>query len=164
MNTHPDQPRITQRGLYAEELRLGVIYAHRPGRTISEADNVWFSAVTMNPQPLHVDAAHSATSEFGQRLVNSMFTLATMVGASVAHLTQGTLVANLALREVTFPHPLFHGDTLYSETEVLGVRDSTSRPGQSVVTLAHTGRNQDGIVVGRAQRTMLLHTCAPERP
>lgn len=154
----PDGPRIVQRGLYAEELQIGAIYEHRPGRTVTEADNVLFSTMTMNPQALHLDAAWSETTEFGQRLVNSMFTLATVVGASVAQLTQGTLVANLGFREITFPRPLLLGDTLYSETEVTAVRPSTSRPGQSVVSLVHTGRNQHGDVVARAVRSTLMHS------
>jgi acyl dehydratase len=150
-------PRIVQRGLYADELQIGATYAHRPGRTIGEADNVLFSTLTMNPQALHLDAAWSETTEFGERLVNSMLTLATVVGASVAQLTQGTLVANLGFGAISFPHPLHHGDTLYSETAVTGVRASRSRPGQSVVSLAHTGRNQHGDVVVRAERTTLMH-------
>ncbi len=156
-----EKPRIVQRGLYADELQVGAVYAHRPGRTVTEADNVLFSTLTMNPQALHLDAAWSASTEFGERLVNSMFTLATIVGASVSQLTQGTLVANLGFSEVVFPHPLRLGDTLYSETEVLDVRPSRSRPGQAVVTLAHTGRNQDGDVVARAVRTTLMHREAP---
>ena len=161
MTDHDQPPRIVQRGLYAGELQVGAVYAHRPGRTVSEADNTLFSTMTMNPQALHLDAAWSAASEFGQRLVNSMFTLATIVGASVAQLTQGTLVANLGFSEVTFPHPLYIGDTLYSETEVTAVRDSKSRPGQAVVSLVHTGRNQHGQVVARAPRTTLMYQEAP---
>lgn len=145
-----------QRGLYYEELELGVRYLHRPGRTVTEADNVLFSTLTMNSQPLHLDAAWSAGQPFGQRLMNSMFTLATLVGASVAQLTQGTIVANLGFTDVTFPHPLVHGDTLYSETEVRAKRLSVSRPGQGVVTLAHTGRNQDEVVVATATRSVLF--------
>lgn len=147
---------IVQRGLYYEELEPGARYLHRPGRTVTETDNVLFSTLTMNTQPLHLDAAWSAGQPFGQRLVNSMFTLATLVGASVTQLTQGTIVANLGFTEVAFPHPLFHGDTLYSETEVRAKRLSSSRPGQGVVTLAHTGRNQDGVVVATATRSVLF--------
>ncbi len=154
-------PRITQRGLYAGELQVGAVYEHRPGRTVTEADNTLFSTMTMNPQALHLDAAFSANTEFGQRLVNSMFTLATLIGASVSHLTQGTLVANLGFTEVTFPHPLFHGDTLYSETQVTAIRPSRSRPGQAIVTFAHTGRNQHGEIVARAVRTALMYQEAP---
>ncbi|WP_010551959.1 MaoC family dehydratase [Brachybacterium paraconglomeratum] len=156
-----DRPRIVQRGLYAEELQIGAVYAHRPGRTLTEADNVLFTTMTMNPQALHLDAAWAETTEFGQRLVNSMLTLATVVGASVAQLTQGTLVANLGFSEISFPRPLHHGDTLYSETEILSVRESRSRPGQSVVSLVHTGRDQHGDIVVRAARTTLMHTREP---
>jgi acyl dehydratase len=151
---------ITQRGLYVEEFEVGARYLHRPGRTATEADNVVFSSVTMNTQALHLDAAFSATQPFGQRLMNSMWTLATMVGASVSQLTQGTLVAQLGLSDITFPAPLFHGDTLYTETEVSDVRLSNSRPGQGIVTMRHTGRNQDGVVVATATRVALMW-CRP---
>ena len=155
--------RIEQRGLWFEEFEPGVVYAHAPGRTVSEADNVLFTTLTMNGQALHLDAAWAATQPFGQRLVNSMFTLATMVGASVGQLTQGTIVANLGFTEVQFPHPLFHGDTLYSESEVVEKRLSESRPGQGIVTLRHTGRNQDGVVVAVATRTVMVW-CEGKRP
>jgi len=154
---------IEQRGLYYEEFDPGVRYLHRPGRTVTEADNVLFSTLTMNGQALHLDAAWAATQPFGQRLVNSMFTLSTLVGSSVAQLTQGTIVANLGFAEVTFPHPLFHGDTLYSETIVTAKRLSASRPGQGIVTLGHTGRNQSGDVVATAVRTVLVW-CEEEAP
>ena len=147
---------VVQRGLYYEELELGTRYLHRPGRTLTEADNVLFTTMTMNTQALHLDAAWSAGQPFGQRLVNSMLTLATLVGSSVGQLTQGTIVANLGFTDVTFPHPLFHGDTLYSETVVAQKRLSASREGQGVVTLAHTGRNQDGTVVATATRSVLV--------
>ncbi|WP_138443749.1 MaoC family dehydratase [Sinomonas susongensis] len=154
-----DEPRVVeQRGLYFDEIEEGVVYAHRPGRTITEADNVFFTTLTMNNQALHLDAAWSATQPFGQRLVNSMFTLATLVGQSVAQLTQGTIVAQLGITDVSFPQPLFHGDTLYTETVVVEKRPSSSRPGQGIVTMEHTGRNQDGVVVARARRTCLMWT------
>jgi len=152
---------IVQRGLYYDELVVGARYLHRPGRTATEADNVLFSSITMNTQALHLDAAFSASQPFGQRLMNSMWTLATMVGASVSQITQGTLVAQLGLTDVSFPAPLFHGDTLYTETEVLDRRLSSSRPGQGIVTLRHTGRNQSGEVVALATRTALMW-CAPQ--
>jgi acyl dehydratase len=156
------QPRrvVEQRGLWFEEYEEDVVYAHRPGRTVTEADNVLFTTLTMNTQALHLDAAWSATQPFGQRLVNSMLTLSTLVGSSVAQLTQGTIVANLGLDEVTFPAPLHLGDTLYSETTVLARRLSRSRPGEGVVTFAHVGRNQDGVVVATAVRKTLVR-CRP---
>ncbi|RHA38150.1 MaoC family dehydratase [Cellulomonas rhizosphaerae] len=147
---------VVQRGLYYEELELDARYLHRPGRTLTEADNVLFSTLTMNGQPLHLDAAWSAEQPFGQRLVNSMMTLAVLVGSSVDQLTQGTIVANLGFTDVRFPHPLFHGDTLYAETVVTAKRLSASRPGQGVVTLEHTGRNQDDVVVASATRSVLF--------
>ncbi|MCI9889954.1 MaoC family dehydratase [Micrococcales bacterium 31B] len=147
---------VLQRGLYFDEFEVGTRYLHRPGRTVTEADNVLFTTLTMNTQSLHLDAAWSAEQPFGQRLVNSMFTLATIVGASVAQLTQGTIVANLGFTEVAFPHPLYHGDTLYSESLVTGLRESASRPGQGIVTLEHVGRNQHGDVVARAVRSVLM--------
>ncbi|MBW9108730.1 MaoC family dehydratase [Microbacterium ureisolvens] len=154
---------IVQRGLYYDELDIGARYLHRPGRTATEADNVLFSSITMNTQALHLDAAFSESQPFGQRLMNSMWTLATMVGASVSQMTQGTLVAQLGLTDVSFPAPLFHGDTLYTETEVLDKRLSASRPGQGIVTLRHTGRNQRGEVVALATRTALMW-CGPHTP
>jgi acyl dehydratase len=147
---------IEQRGLYYEEFDLDARYLHRPGRTVTEADNVIFTTMTMNTQALHLDAAWAATQPFGERLVNSMFTLSTLVGSSVAQLTQGTIVANLGFTEVTFPHPLYHGDTMYSESIVTEKRLSASRPGQGIITLTHTARNQHGDVVATAVRTVLV--------
>jgi acyl dehydratase len=147
---------IEQRGLYYEEFDLDARYLHRPGRTVTEADNVLFTTMTMNTQALHLDAAWAATQPFGERLVNSMFTLSTLVGSSVAQLTQGTIVANLGFAEVVFPHPLYHGDTMYSETIVTDKRLSASRPGQGVITLQHTARNQHGDVVATAVRTVMV--------
>ncbi|MFT4258718.1 MaoC family dehydratase [Microbacterium sp.] len=148
---------IVQRGLYFEEFSLDARYLHRPGRTATESDNVHFTTLTMNTQALHLDAAFAETQEFGRRLMNSMWTLSTMVGMSVAQLTQGTLVAQLALEGVSFPHPLFAGDTLYTESTVISKRASSSRPAQGIVTIAHIGRNQDEVIVARATRTVLVH-------
>lgn len=147
---------IRQRGLYLEEFVEGAVYLHAPGRTVTEADNVLFTTLTMNTQSLHLDAAWSQETEFGERLVNSMFTLSTMVGLSVSQLTQGTIVANLGFGEVSFPAPVRIGDTLYAETRVVGTRPSASRPGQGIVELAHTMRNQRGEVVAQATRRTLM--------
>lgn len=156
-SAQPAQLRdVVQRGLWFEEFEEGVRYLHRPGRTVTEADNVLFTTLTMNPQPLHLDAAWSAEQPFGQRLVNSLFTLSTLVGQSVGQLTQGTLVANLGFGAVAFPHPVFVGDTLYGESVVESKRESASRPGQGVVVVAHTARNQHGEVVATASRSMLV--------
>ncbi|HEY1530072.1 MAG TPA: MaoC family dehydratase [Galbitalea sp.] len=157
MTDEPNQGKtIEQRGLFFEEFEVGTRYLHRPGRTITEGDNSLFTTLTMNTQALHLDAAWSATQPFGQRLVNSMFTLSSMVGASVAQLTQGTLVANLGFTEVSFPAPVFIGDTLYFETTIDDKRLSKSREGQGIVTLTHCARNQDGVCVGETRRSALV--------
>lgn len=153
---------IIQRGLYFEEFVADARYLHRPGRTATEADNVLFTTLTMNTQALHLDAAFAdAQAPFHARLMNSMWTLSTMVGASVAQLTQGTLVAQLGFSDIAFPHPLFAGDTLYTESVIVEKRLASSRPGQGIVQITHTGRNQDGTVVATAARTVLVH-CRPE--
>jgi acyl dehydratase len=155
---------IVQSGLWLEEFELGVRYLHRPGRTITEADNVLFTTLTMNTQALHLDAAFSdAQPPFHARLVNSMLTLSTMVGLSVAQLTQGTIVGNLGFSDVAFPKPLFHGDTLYAETVVVDKRESKSRPGEGIVTFAHTARNQHGDVVATATRKTMMRK-RPDEP
>ncbi|AQA23950.1 acyl dehydratase [Rhodococcus sp. PvR044] len=155
--SQPDRKRVVQRGLWFEEFETDVVYEHRPGRTITEADNVLFTTLTMNTQALHLDAAFSEQlPPFNQRLVNSMFTLSTLVGLSVAQLTQGTIVANLGFSEISFPKPLFHGDTMYAETVITDKRESKSRPGEGIITLAHTARNQHGDVVAIAVRKTLV--------
>ncbi|AHI22285.1 MaoC family dehydratase [Corynebacterium vitaeruminis] len=154
---------IEQRGLWFEEYEEGVRYLHRPGRTVTETDDVVFTTLTMNTQPLHLDAHWSSTQPGfdGQRLVNSMWTLSTVVGLSVSQLTLGTIVANLGFTEVAFPAPMFHGDTLYAETICTGKRLSKSRPGQGIVELEHIGRNQHGTIVCRAVRSTMV-ACRPE--
>ena len=156
--SEPEVPRdrIVQRGRFYDELEVGQVFAHRPGRTATEADNVLFTTLTMNAQALHLDAAFAETQPFGQGLMISMWTLATMVGASVGQVTQGTLVAQLGLSDIAFPHPLFAGDTLYVETEITAKRESASRPGQGLVTMRHTGRNQHGEIVATATRVALM--------
>jgi acyl dehydratase len=144
-------------GRYFEELQIGDVIVHALGRTITEADNVLFCAITMNTQPLHLNEDYAARhSEFGQRLVNGLLTLALAVGVSVPELTQGTLVANLGYDAVRQPHPMFHGDTLYVETVVIDKRASRSRPDQGIVRFRHTGRNQNNVVVLEFERTALM--------
>lgn len=153
--------RVVQRGLWFEEMEIGTVYEHRPGRTVTEADNVLFTTLTMNTQQLHLDqAASEALGPFHDRLVNSMFTLSTLVGLSVAQLTQGTIVANLGFSEIAFPRPVRHGDTIYAETIVVDKRESSSRPGEGVVTFVHTARNQRGEVVASATRKTLVRMAA----
>lgn len=145
-----------RRGRWFDELIVGDVYRHRPGRTVTEADNLLFTTLTMNTQSLHLDAEYSAKQEFGQRLVNSLFTMSTVVGLSVADLTDGTTVANLGFSDISFLAPVFIGDTLLAETEVVATRPSSSRPGQGVVTFEHRGRNQSGELVCVARRAALV--------
>lgn len=150
-----------QRGRYFEEFEEGDVYVHAPARTVTEADNVLFTTLTMNPQSLHLDAEWSASTEFGERLVNSMFTLSTLVGLSVAQLTQGTIVANLGFTDIRFPSPMRAGDTMTAETRIIGKRLSKSRPGQGVVEFEHTARDQRGNIVAVAKRSTLMR-CRPK--
>ena len=143
-------------GHYFEEFEVGQTFQHGITRTITEADNVWFSALTHNPAPLHLDAEYMKQSEFGRPLVNSCLTLGFMVGISVGDTTVGTTVANLGWDEVRFPHPLFHGDTIHVETEVLELRDSKSRPENGIVIFAHRAYNQDDVLVGECKRSALM--------
>lgn len=152
MNEDLDRPQ----GRFFEELVPGTLIRHRNRRTVTESDNVLFTTLTMNPQPLHLDFEFAARSEFGRPLFNSMMTLALLVGLSVHELSVGTLVANLGLTDVVFPKPVFHGDTLRAESEVLQARESASRPDQGVVTVEHRAYNQHGELVARCKRTMLL--------
>ena len=144
-------------GLYFEEFQVGQLFRHQMWRTVTEADNTFFSALTHNPAALHLDEEYCRTeSEFGTRIVNSALTLAFMVGISVGDTTLGTTVANLGWDEVRFPHPLFHGDTLRIETEVVGLRESRSRPDNGIVTFEHRAFNQKGDLVGICKRTALM--------
>ncbi len=143
-------------GLYFDELRVGQVFKHDIQRTITESDNVWFSAITHNPARLHLDEEYCREqTEFGQRLVNSAFTLGLMVGISVGDTTLGTAVANLGWDEVRFPKPLFHGDTIRVETEVLELRESKSRPHAGVVVFLHRAYNQRGELVAHCKRSGL---------
>src|SRR6202165_5313508 len=134
-------------GKYYEDLAIGAHFKHMTGRTVTETDNVLFSTLTMNPQALHLNEDFAAKTQFGQRIVNGIFTLGLIVGLSVADLTDGTIVANLSYERVSHPRPVFHGDTLYAETEVLEKRDSRSNPDRGIVRLKQIGRNQHGEIV-----------------
>jgi acyl dehydratase len=144
-------------GKYFDDLEEGMVIRHALGRTITEMDNILFCALTMNTQPLHLNQDYSRQTEFGQRLVNGIYTLGLAVGLTVSELTEGTIVANLGYERVIHPNPVFHGDTLYVETEVLEKRPSRSRPNQGLVRLKHIGRNQNGVVVIELERTVLFH-------
>jgi len=142
-------------GLWFDELSVGQVFRHAIRRTVTEADNVLFTAMTHNPAQLHLDEDYMRTTEYGQRIVNSAFTLGLMVGISVGDTTLGTAVANLGWDEVRFPKPVFHGDTIHVETEVLELRDSKSRPDQGIVTFMHRAYNQRNELVASCKRTGL---------
>ena len=143
-------------GRYYEQWTLGDRIRHQPHRTVTETDNLLISALTHNPQPLHLDHELAAQSEFGKPLVNSIYTFGLMVGVSVADTTLGTLVANLGYDKLVFPNPVFAGDTLRSETECLELRESKSRPNAGIVTWAHRSFNQRNELVCECTRTALL--------
>ncbi|HEX9686942.1 MAG TPA: MaoC family dehydratase [Burkholderiales bacterium] len=142
-------------GRYFEDFKVGDVYEHRPGRTISEADNTWFTLLTMNTNPLHFDAAYSAKTEFGRPLVNSCLTLAMITGMSVSDVSQKA-IANLGWNKVRLTAPVFAGDTIYAESEVLEVRDSKSRPDDGIVSVRTTGKKADGTVFMTFERSILV--------
>lgn len=144
-------------GLYLEEFETGQVIRHTLRRTVTESDNVQFSMMTMNPQPLHIDFDHAAKSEWGQPLMNSLFTLGLMIGISVHDTTLGTIVANLGMTETSFPHPLFHGDTIRVETEVKWARESKSKPDRGIVEMEHRAYNQHGDLVARCLRQTMIY-------
>jgi acyl dehydratase len=143
-------------GLCFDEFSVGQVFTHQPARTVTEADNLLFSALTMNPQPLHLDAEFAKSSHFGQRLVNSIFTLGLVVGLSVGETTLGTTVGNLGFEKVEFPKPVFIGDTITAETRVLEKRESKSRPEWGIVVFEHRGVNQRGEVVALCRRAAMM--------
>lgn len=147
---------IIPKGMWFEDFAVGQVVPHALTRTITEADNVGFTVQTMNPAPLHLDAAYAATTEFGRPLVNSMLTVGMVVGIAVHELTHGTTVANLGFDEVRFPAPMFHGDTLRVETEITAIRESRSKPDRGIVTFLHRGYNQDDVLVCSAVRNALM--------
>ncbi len=142
-------------GRYFEDFIIGDVYEHRPGRTITESDNTWFTLLTMNQHPVHFDAEYAAKSEFGKPLVNSCLTLSIVAGMSVSDVSQKN-IANLGWTDIKLPGPVFVGDTLLSESEVLDKRESKSRPTQGIVTIRTIGKKQDGSVVMEFERTMLV--------
>lgn len=143
-------------GKFFDDLHAGMRFRHTNGRTVTEMDNVLFSALTMNTQPLHLNEDFAAKTPFGARIVNGIFTLGLVVGLTVPELTEGTIVANLGYEHVTHPNPVFHGDTIYAETEVLEVRPSRSRPDVGIVRLKHWGKKPDGTVVVEFERTVMF--------
>lgn len=148
-------------GLYYEQFSEGQTFNHDLTRTVSEMDNVLFSALTHNPQPLHLDEEFAKKTEFGQRLVNSLFTLGLMIGISVGDTTLGTTIANLGMTKVEFPKPVFHGDTLRVKTTVLSKRMSKSRSDAGIVVFEHTATNQRGELVAICHRSAFMR-CQPK--
>ena len=142
-------------GRYYEEFKIGDVYEHRPGRTITESDNTWFTLLTMNQHPVHFDAEYASHSEFGKPLVNSCLTLSIVAGMTVSDVSQKN-IANLGWTDIKLPNPVFVGDTLVAETEVLDKRESKSRPTQGIVTVRTTGFKQRGEVVMMFDRVMLV--------
>jgi len=143
-------------GKYFEEFTVGDVFRHQPGRTVTETDNLLFTTLTMNPQPLHLDVEFAKNAEFGQRLVNSIFTLGLAVGLSVGDTTLGTTVGNIGFQKVAFPKPVFIGDIISVQSEVVVKRESKSRPQWGIVLLEHRATNQRGEVVMRCKRAAMM--------
>ncbi|HVC79636.1 MAG TPA: MaoC family dehydratase [Chloroflexota bacterium] len=144
------------RGRFFEDFTVGDLYRHPLGRTVITADNLWFTLLTQNTAPIHFDHHYAAQTEFGRPLVDSTFTLALVTGQSVTDISQNVL-ANLGWDEVRLPHPVYEGDTIYSQSEVLAARESRSRPNAGIVTVRTTGYNQEGVVVITFKRTILVY-------
>jgi len=144
-------------GLYFEDFKVGQEFRHPLTRTVIEMDNTMFSLLTLNPQPLHIDAHFAASMEFGQRIFNSLCTLGIMIGMTVYDTTLGTTVANLGMMDVVFPKPVFHGDTLHATTKMISVRDSKSRPKAGIVEFEHHALNQNDKIVGKCRRMASMH-------
>lgn len=155
----PPQPEVptSVTGRWFNDLAEGEVIHHAIRRTVTEADNVLFTCLTMNPQPLHLDAEYAAGTEFGRPLMNSLFTVALVTGITVTDLTLGTVVANLGFEEITTPSPVYAGDTIRVETTVVSTRPSSSRPGQGIATFEHRGYKQSGELVALITRSVLMH-------
>ena len=143
-------------GRWFEDLTPGLVIDHAITRTITESDNTMFSVMTMNPAALHLDESFAETTEFGTRIVNSLFTLSLLIGLSVYETTHGTTIANLGFEEITFPAPVFHGDSIRAQTEVVSSRPSSSRPTQGIVVFEHRAFNQRDELVARCHRSALM--------
>jgi acyl dehydratase len=154
--TPQDHGRDVMAGLYLDELEPGRIYHHTLRKSVTESDNMLFSVMTLNPQPLHIDFDFAAKSEWGKPLVNSLFTLGLMIGISVHDLTLGTTIGNLGMTDTVFPHPVFHGDTIRVETTVISVRESRSRPDRGIAEFEHRAYNQDDVLVARCTRQAMM--------
>lgn len=143
-------------GKFFDDLQPGMKIQHHLGRTVTEMDNVLFCSLTMNTQPLHLDEHFASQTQFGRRIMNGIFTMGLVVGLTVSELTEGTIVANLGYEKVSHPNPVFAGDTIYVESEVVDKRESRSNPDRGVVTLRHIAKNQQGVVVCELERAVLF--------
>ena len=143
-------------GLYLEEFTAGRVFRHSLRKTVTESDNMLFSVMTLNPQPLHINFDFASKTEWGRPLVNSLFTLGLMIGISVNDITVGTTVANLGMTETVFPHPVFHGYTIRVETTVVSVRESKSKPDRGIVEFEHRAYNQQDVLVARCLRQAMM--------
>ena len=152
-----ESSRHPRGGLYFEDFAIGTVIRHRLTRTVTQMDNMLFSNMTLNPQPLHIDRHFCAEeTEWGQPLMNSLFTLGLMIGISVHDTTLGTTVGNLGMTETSFPNPVFHGDTIRVETTVVSVRESKSKPDRGIVEFEHRAFNQNGALVAKCQRHAMI--------
>ncbi|RCW83573.1 MaoC family dehydratase [Phyllobacterium bourgognense] len=147
-------------GLYLEDFEIGHVFQHALRKTVTESDNMLFSVMTLNPQPLHIDFEYASKTEWGKPLVNSLFTLGLMIGISVNDTTVGTTIANLGMTDVTFPAPLFHGDTVRVETQVIAARKSKSKPDRGIVEFEHRAFNQFGVLVAKCTRQAMMKSKA----
>lgn len=143
-------------GLFLEDFAAGQVFKHGLTKTVTESDNMFFSVMTLNPQPLHIDFDFASKTEWGKPLVNSLFTLGLMIGISVHDTTLGTTIANLGMTDTVFPHPVFHGDTIRVETEVKSVRESKSKNDRGIVEFEHRAYNQNGVLVAKTTRQAML--------
>ena len=143
-------------GKYYDELKVGMTFQHSLGRTVTETDNTLFNGLTMNTQPLHLNKDYSSKTQFGKRIVNGIFTLGVIIGITVSDLTEGTIIANLGYEKVNHPNPVYHGDTIYVESEVLEMRESKSNNDRGIVKLRHLGKNQDGDIICEVERSVLF--------
>ncbi|MGL4438491.1 MAG: MaoC family dehydratase [Bosea sp. (in: a-proteobacteria)] len=157
MSVQQSGERHWRGGLYLDDMHVGDVIRHRLTRTVTQMDNMLFSNMTLNPQPLHIDAHFCATeTEWGKPLMNSLFTLGLMIGISVNDTTVGTTIANLGMSDVTFPAPLFEGDTINCTTEIVARRESKSRPDAGIVELLHRAYRQDGVLVAECRRQAFM--------
>lgn len=143
-------------GLFLEDFAVGHVFQHELRKTVTESDNMLFSVMTLNPQPLHIDFDFASKTEWGKPLVNSLFTLGLMIGISVHDTTLGTTIANLGMTDTVFPHPVFHGDTIRVETEVKSIRESKSKDDRGIVEFEHRAYNQNGALVAKTTRQAML--------